>query len=246
MISEGGKNLNKKKGLIKNTLVFGIIILFIGLAVQPGTATVQTDKNVEETKEFLFQTIIDIVNNEEIINLFNQEKNTGFFLDFDHSLRSIYRNILFKDPSLIGSLIFTNPTFTRNHLELAYEKGCKLINLIGEDKALEIIESIKNTNPTFSNGLSNIIKNNEDIKNKITEIKVMNQELNPTTPLEGYPLICAILLILTFTFAIPMVSIMVIILVLSSRPIFGPFFVAILGLFSANLALFLKLIQTFC
>lgn len=238
--------MNKKKGIIYNTLVFGIIILLFGLAVQPSTATVQPDKIGIEPKEFLFQTIIDIANNQEIEYLLDQEKNNGFLLDFDYNLRSVYRKVLFRAPNLLRSLIFTKPTVTHDYLNFVYEQGCELINIIGEDKALEIIESIKINNPTFSNGLSNIIENNEEIKNKITEIKLMNQELNPSSPFEGYPLICAILLMLTFTFAIPMVSIMVIILVLSSRPIFGPFFVVLLAMFSANLALFLKLVQTFC
>jgi len=238
--------MNKKKSLIKNTLVLGTFILFIGLAVQPSTANIKPDKLDVESKEFLFQTIIDIANNKELKNLFEQEKNNDFFLDFDSNLRGIYRKLIFRNPNLLRSLIVTKPTITHDYLNFAFEQGNKLINIIGEDRALEIIESITITNPTISNGLSNIIEKNEEIKNKIAEIKIMNQELNPTLPFEGYPIICAILLMLTFTFAIPMVSIFVLILMLSSRPILGPFFVGLLAIFSANLALFLKLVKTYC
>ena len=86
----------------------------------------------------------------------------------------------------------------------------------------------------------------EEIKIKIEELKMMNREIKPTSPTQINPIICGILLMLTFTFAIPMVSICVIILTLSTRPILGPFFVVLLGIFSANLALFLSLVKTFC
>ena len=238
--------MNKKKGLINYTFVLGIIILLLGIAVQPGTAKVQTNNINEDEKDILFQTIIDIANNKDLKNLIDIEKNNGFFLDFDYKFKNIYRKILFNNPGLLSSLFFTQTTITHSNLELAYGKGCELINTVGEDKALELIESIKITNPKISNGLSDILENNEKIKNKIEEIKIMNQESNPAPPFEGYPIICGILLMLTFTFAIPMVSIMVIILTLSSRPILGPFFVGLLALFSANLALFLTLVKTFC
>ena len=94
--------------------------------------------------------------------------------------------------------------------------------------------------------MSDIFNDNEKISSRISELKLMNQELNPTLPFDGNPLICAILLMLTFTYAIPMVSIFVILLTLSTWPILGPFFVALLALFTANLALFIALIKEFC
>jgi hypothetical protein len=236
----------KNKIIIRNTLVFGIIFLLIGIAVQPGTATVQIDKDYEEQIDYLFQTIIDISNNKDFKNLINKEMRNGFVLDFDYNFKNDYRNMLFKNPNLLSSIFLTKTTLTKNNLESAYEKGRNLINTIGEDKALDLINSIKINNPTISNGLSEIFNKNEKISSKISEIKLMNQELNPTLPFDGNPLICAILLMLTFTFAIPMVSIFIILLVLGTWPLLGPFFIALLGLFTANLALFLSLIKEFC
>jgi len=238
--------MNKKKCLIKKILAFSIIMIFLGLAVQPGTANVETDKKDEFDKNFLFQTIVDIANNKEFKNLIDKEKKNGLFLDVHYNIKNIFRKILLKEPNLLSSLFFTRSDLTHGNLDLAYETGCELINIVGEDKALEIIDSITITNPTISKKLSDIIYSNEKIKNKIAEIKLMNRELNPTLPFEGYPLICAVLLMLTFTFAIPMVSIFVIILTLSTHPVLGPLLVGFLGLFSANLALFLTLIKIFC
>ena len=238
--------MKKKKDLINNALVFGIIILFFGLAVQPGTATVQHEKIGKEPKEYLFQTIIDILNNKDIKNLFEQEKKNGFFLDFDYNLRSLYRKLLFRDPNLLFRSIFTKPTITYEYLDTAYNQGCDLINIIGEDKALEIIESITIKNPNLSNKLSDILKNNVEINEKLTEIKTMNQQLNPTLPFEGYPIICVVLLVLLFTVSIPLASFFGLILFMSSHPFLGPFILGLFLLFSAIVGIFLELIVIFC
>jgi hypothetical protein len=238
--------MRKKNSLIRNLLVLGIIVLLIGIAVQPSTATVQNELIDKNKKEFLFQTIIDITNKKEIEDLIDNEKNSGFFLDFNYNLRSIYREILLKDPALVRSLIFSKQKITQDYLNFAYNSGCKITNILGEEKVFELVDSITVKNPAFSDKLSNIIENNEEINNKISELKIINQELNPTSPFDGYPIICGVLLMLTFTFALPMFSIFFLILLLSSHPLLGPLFVGLLGLFSANLAFFLALVKTFC
>ena len=235
----------KKRALIKNALVFGIVLLFIGLAVQPSTANFQSQKVDIEPKDLLFQTIIDIANNQEFQNLIAQEKNNGFILDIDSNTRNLCSKLLFKNPELLNLLFSTKNSINYNQLDFAYKQGCEIIKIIGEDKALEIIESIKITNSEFSEGLSEILTNDEEIYNKISTLKSMNQEIDPTLPIEN-PILCGIIMMLTFTFAIPMVSLCVIFLALSSRPILGPLFVTLLFMFSANLALFLKLVQRFC
>ena len=72
----------------------------MGIAVQPGTAKVQTNNINEDEKDILFQTIIDIANNKDLKNLIDIEKNNGFFLDFDYKFKNIYRKILFNNPGL--------------------------------------------------------------------------------------------------------------------------------------------------
>ncbi|KYK30636.1 MAG: hypothetical protein AYK22_03385 [Thermoplasmatales archaeon SG8-52-3] len=238
--------MNKKKDLIKNTLVFGIVILFVGLAVQPGTANTQKRDINCEPEDFLFQTIIDIVNNKKVKNLLEQEMNNDLLLDFNYNFRSLFRKILFKDPNLLNSLIFTRPTFSPEYLNFALEKGYELTNLIGEDKVFEVVESITITNPKFSKSFSDIISNNEQINNKITEMKAMNQELKPTFPFEGNPIICVILLLLAFTVAIPIASFFGIIMLLSSHPFLGPLILGLFVMASGIVVIFLELIAIFC
>jgi len=238
--------MNKKRFLVNKILVIGILCLLFGIAVQPGTANFQPKMIYIEPKEFLFQTIIDIANNPDVKNLIEQAKNNGALLNFNLYYRNIYRKLLFKNPNLLRLLIFTKPTITHEYLNIAYNQGCDLINELGEDRALEIIDSITITNPIFSNKLSNIIKNNDELNYKINEIKAMNCELNHRSPFEGYPIICAILLILLFTVMIPFVSFFGFIVLLSNFLILGPIF---FSLFLASLAIvgiFLELIALVC
>ena len=227
-------------------MVIGILFLLFGIAVQPGTAFLQPKKIYTEPKEFLFQTIIDIVNNPDVKSLTEQAKNNGALLDFNPGYRNIYKKLLFRNPNLIRSLIFMNPTITHEYLNNAYNQGCDLINDIGEDRALNIIESITVTNSYFSNKLSKIIKKNDELNNKIIEIKAMNRELNHNSPLEGYPIICAFLLIILFTVLIPIASFFGIFILLSNFLILGPIFFGLFLMVSSIAAIFLELIVLLC
>lgn len=238
--------MNKKSVLANKILVIGIPFLLFAISVQPGIATFHPTKIYIEPKEFLFETIIDISNNPDVKNLIEQAKNNCVFLDFDSYNRNIYRRLLFRNPNLFCSLIFTKPCITHEYLDIAYAQGCDLMNVIGEDKAMEIIESITFTNPNFSNKLSNIIKNNDQLNYKINEIKAMNYELNHQSPFKGHPIICAILLTILFTVVIPFVSFFGLIVLLSNFLILGPIF---FSLFLASLAIvgiFLELIALVC
>ncbi|KYK30307.1 MAG: hypothetical protein AYK22_04175 [Thermoplasmatales archaeon SG8-52-3] len=63
----------KKFTIFKKTLVIGIIILFLGLGIQPAIATVEQKEkiNITETKELLFKNIVDIANkaDDKVLNI---------------------------------------------------------------------------------------------------------------------------------------------------------------------------------
>ena len=66
--------MDKQTGLLSKILVIGILILFIGLAVQPSVA-VDPEKEIKgEHKDYLFQTILDIANNPEVKELLDKYK----------------------------------------------------------------------------------------------------------------------------------------------------------------------------
>jgi hypothetical protein len=180
--------------LFKKTLVIGIIVLFIGLGVQPAIATEQPkEKTIKENcEDYLFQTIIDMANNPDIKNQLVQYEDNYFNFDID---KSIYRKILFKNPILFLNLIFTKPTNTFRYLNKCYKMGNEITKTIGKDKTLEIIESVEIIDTVIFDELDKIIKKDEILSNKLATIKEMNKELNPATPTLDGPIFSVILLL---------------------------------------------------
>ena len=172
-------------------LVVGITILFLGLAIQPSIATVQPDEEIidVEPKAYLFQTIIDISNNPYVKSKFEQYGNNLVKVDVD---RSIYHKTFFRNPRLLFQLIFTKPSMSHEYLNFAYNQGIKIINNLDEDNVIEMVESIKVTNPQLLDEILNIIMDDEVLDNKIETLKIVNKELKQEPPLETYPILCAI------------------------------------------------------
>jgi hypothetical protein len=169
-----------KEGMFWKGLVFGVIVLFIGVAVQPGISSniKQEEKTNVDPKDYLFQTILDISNNPKVKELFEQYKD-----DWKNNnpigLNSEYRNVFFKllvkNPKLFFSPLFTTPVDSYEYIESAYDTGCKIINTIGEDKAIQIIESVKFANPEIFDKLTTIIMNNAELSNRITTLTELNE-----------------------------------------------------------------------
>ena len=72
----------KTSNVVYKTLVVGVIVLFLGVAVQPSIATVQPEQEINvEPKDYLFQIIINIANNPNVKGLFKQTKFNDLFCD---------------------------------------------------------------------------------------------------------------------------------------------------------------------
>ena len=181
--------------LFKKTLVIGIIFLFIGVGIQPAIATEQPKEKISiySHMDYLFQTVIDIANDPDVKNLLEQNENNIFKVNID---RSIYRKILFKNPILFFSLFITKPTDINRYLNKCYKMGNKIINIIGEDKTLKIIESVEVTDTAIFDELENIIRNNEVLSSKLTTLKELNKELDIATPTLDGPIMFIFLMIL--------------------------------------------------
>jgi hypothetical protein len=186
---------------MKKIIVIGVIALFVSVGIQPAFA-VESNVSVDnikieediEPKDYLFETIIEIANNPEVKELFKKYSHNMF--KFNNDYKAINRQILFKNPRLLFSMLFAKPKMTNEYLNLVYNQGCKIVNIIGEDEALEMIESVKISNPEIFDKLDNIIMNNEEISNRISTLEIMNEELKPDKPLEVDPIVCAKLFLL--------------------------------------------------
>ena len=168
----------------KEILITGIIFLFVGVGIQPAFAVepviISNVNKAENTnpKEYLFQTIIDIANNPEVKDFLNKKENKAGFLNFDYNFRAVFLKLLLKNPRILFSMLFNKPSKTHEFLGSTYNKGCKIVNIIGEDEAYEITESITITNPEFFEELNNIIMKNEELSNRIATLKEMNNEIS--------------------------------------------------------------------
>lgn len=190
---------NMKQGNIGKGLTVAVILLFIGLAIQPSMATEQTEKEIDiEPKDYLFQTIIDIANNPEVKKLLEQYDNDLFSVDID---RSVYRKLFLRNPRLFFNTLFTKPSMSIEYLNKCNNKGIEITDIIGEDKALEIMESVKVTDTEVFDEINNIISKDEILSGRLDILNEMNNEINT---FQGWPIICAILNILSIVFYIPM------------------------------------------
>ena len=184
-----------KERTICKTLAVAVIILFLGLAIQPSLAVQQeTDIDIEP-KDYLFQTIIDIANNPDVKNLLEHYKFDLFKVDID---RSVYRKLFFRNPRLMVNMLFTKPTMSVEYLNECYNNSVEIIDNIGEDKALEVIETLNTKDKRFSVELNNVISNDKELSDRISTLKEMNKHLKTDKPFPGVLILCAISMILLF------------------------------------------------
>jgi hypothetical protein len=179
---------------VKKLLVVGIIILFIGVGIQPAFAVDIPQKEEIEPKDYLFETIVAIANNPEVRELFEEYSNNIY--DLDYNYKGIFLQILFNNPKLLFSKLFTKPKITKEYLNSAFNEGCDIVNIIGEDKTLKMIKSVKLSNPDIVNDLHNILLNDKELSNRISTLAELNEELKPNKPFEDIPFICVILIFL--------------------------------------------------
>jgi len=184
----------------KKIIVFCVIALFVcvgfqsAFATEPITSTDIIKEEEIEPEDYLFQTIIDILNNPEVKNLLEQYKFDFFKVDID---KSVYRKLLIRNPRLMFNTLFTKPSLSVDYLDNCYNNGIEITNILGEDKVLEIIENVEITDTKLFDEINDIILKDEELSNRLVILNEMNKDIDPDTPWE-YPVICAILLLIYF------------------------------------------------
>jgi hypothetical protein len=186
---------------IKNALVVGVILLFIGVAVQPSIAVNPFSSDNEEVeiepKDYLFQTIIDIANNPEIKELLEQYNHK--IITSNYNNKGVFSKVLFNNPRLFLDMLFTKSSITYEYLNKCYNRGIQITNILGEEIVLDIKESIEVTNKELFIELNSIIRNNEELSDRIEILNEMNKESKPDVSLVDwqYPKICSILFLIS-------------------------------------------------
>lgn len=195
-----------KKKILK-TLVIGITLLFIALAFQPSVSTNEVRKGEVEPKQYLFETIIEIKNNPDINEILNQiednwNNNYNDYLDWNFDGKEVFQNLIIKKPYLLYKMLFTEPSISYDYLDTSYNRGCKVINALGETNVIDIVESVEIVNSEILDYINYIIINDEDLQERISTLQVLNYELDESAPFSNYSTICKILLILFYIYII--------------------------------------------
>jgi hypothetical protein len=187
-----------KQRTICKTLAVTVILLFIGVGINPAIATVEPETEFDDVpKDYLFQTIIDIANNPDVKELLEQYYNDFFSVDID---RSVYCKLLLRNPRLMFNILFTKPSISVEYLNKCYNNGVEITNIISEEKTYEIIVNVKVFDTKLLEELNDVISKDENFYNRFETLKEMSKELNPTTHFMDHPIICAILFITLIPF----------------------------------------------
>jgi len=194
-----------RNGIYK-TVVIILMLLLVGLAFQPAVSTYGIKKEESEPKKYLFETIIDITKNPDIKNFFNNIEPNDINLNIN--TRATFFKILLKNPSLITSMWFKRPIVSHNYLSFVYNQGIEAVKIIGEEKSIEIVNSLAIKNPEIINDLTKILNNNEELSQRISTLEIMNNEVKPDEPFADNPVICSIFCGLTVLFVINAIALL--------------------------------------
>jgi hypothetical protein len=201
-----------KKPLIVVSILAVVLLVLGSLSNVVGYQTVQSSNqkmiNSEiDQKEVLIQTIVDIVGTPELqtffIQLTKEWKNNQRYSVIDNEPNTLVQNVLKIKERIHFSLLSDKPFSLYRSLIYDYDQGCKIINLLGEKEVITMMKTITFMNPKIINELKNILMKNDNLKEKITRLSVINKEVKADTQSgEQMPIICFTLLILFWSVAI--------------------------------------------
>jgi len=196
----------KKEWLVKS-LALGVVALFICVGYQPIIAekTISVDKtsdyknvDFEQAKAYLFQTLIDISNNPEVKQFMDEHKHILIPRNNNnYDCKNTIQKIYMQNPRLLKSILFTRPKMTSEYLETNYNKSLEIVDILGKEESLKLVNSVK-TNKDLIYELKNIIANDEDLSNRVSVLKEMNNNVKSNMDFSDFPVICGILFILAF------------------------------------------------
>jgi hypothetical protein len=174
--------MSKNPAILYKTLVVGVIVLFIGVDIQPAIETVELETEIDfEPKDYLFQILIDMANDPDVKDLL--EKYRYDLLEYNID-RSVYRKFLLRNPILFRSLLSSKPSMSVEYFQECYDKGIQIINTLGEEKTLELFESVGFKDKSVIQDFNKIIENDEVLSDKINNLATLDLELESTGIIE--------------------------------------------------------------
>ena len=162
------------------TLVsFSSVVGYSSVKSNPSNTIITNELDFEYCKDYLFETLVEISNNEDVKDLINSNNQNLFPTNPNHRLLMPFRRNTNK------------MSLSVEKLDLLYNIGLKLIDRLGEDKFAEIMETVSIDKPDFADELDKIIMGDSELAERISTLNKMNGE--EITDFEEYPVICSII-----------------------------------------------------
>ena len=162
------------------TLVsFSSVVGYSSVKSNPSNTIITDEWDFEYCKDYLFETLVEISNNEDVNDLINSNNQNLFPSNSNHRTLFPFRKNTNK--------------LSVEHLDLLYKMGSMIIDRLGEDKVAEIMETRSIDKPEFADELDTIIMNDDELADRIYTLNRMNGEEVSIADFEKTPIICFIL-----------------------------------------------------
>ena len=184
--------MNKK--ILIGSIIAVVLLTLVSFSSVVGYSSVKntqeeiitSDYDFEYCKDYLFETLVEIADNEDVKDLINSNNQNLFPTNFNQGTLFPFRRNTNK--------------LSIEHLDLLYKMGSMIIDRLGEDKVAEIMEKTSIEKPEFADEIDTIIMGNDELKERIYTLSEMNEEQEI---LEwNFPVICTILLVLALPFGL--------------------------------------------
>ena len=178
-----------KYPLIGVSICAVILLILASLSNVVGYQTVQSSNqkaiNSEvNSKELLFQTIVDIINNKDIqrIILKHQINREGFF-----------------NPEPRYS-IFNTPMLTKNQLKHMYLVGLMFSKTISKSRIHSMLERYRSSNQGLQKEITAVIEKEATLNGELTQLSTSKCDCGNNSEITSwpFPVICTILTIMLF------------------------------------------------
>lgn len=175
----------KKKILIGSIFAVALLTLVSFSSVVGYSSVKNTQEEIitdewdfEYCKDYLFETLVEISNNEDVKDLMNSNNQNLFPTNTNNRLLMPFRRNT------------NRMSLSVEKLDFIYNMGSRVSDRTETEKVVEFIETIRIDNPELSEQFDTIIMNDEELSNRIYTLHEMNLKSEEPT---YFPIICDIL-----------------------------------------------------
>ena len=160
---------------------FSSVVGYSSVKSNPSNTIITDELDFEYCKDYLFETLVEISNNEDVKDLTNSNNQNLLPTNPNHRLLMPFRRNTNK------------VSLSVEHLDFLYNIGLKIIDRLGEEKVAEIMENVETYKPDYADELFTTIMGNGELRERIYTLNRMNSNEVSIADFEEYPVICSII-----------------------------------------------------